>query len=41
LRQDAVLLKTGEGQPAAKALLQFLRSEPARQVIKAYGYRLG
>lgn len=40
LRQDAVLLKAGQAQPAAKALLQFLRSDSARQVIKAYGYRL-
>ena len=40
LRQDAVLLKAGQAKPAAKALLQFLRSDSARQVIKAYGYRL-
>lgn len=40
LRQDAVLLKAGQAQPAAKALLQFLRSDSAREVIKAYGYRL-
>lgn len=40
LRQDAVLLKAGQAQPAAKALLQFLRSDSARQVIKSYGYRL-
>lgn len=40
LRHDAVLLKAGQAQPAAKALLHFLRSDSAREVIKAYGYRL-
>ena len=40
IRQDAVLLRAGEGQPAARALLQYLRGDAARQVIRAYGYRL-
>lgn len=39
IRQDAVLLKTGENNPAATALLQYLRSDSARQVIRAYGYQ--
>lgn len=38
IRQDAVLLKTGEKNPAAAALLAFLRTEPARRIIQAYGY---
>ncbi len=38
LRQDAVLLKKGAGQPAAAALMEYLRSEKARAVIRAYGY---
>lgn len=38
--QDAVLLKRGQSQPAAKALLQFLKSEPARKMIQSYGYGL-
>jgi molybdate transport system substrate-binding protein len=38
IRQDAVLLKAGEKNPAARALLEFLRSEPARAVIREYGY---
>lgn len=38
IRQDAVLLKAGEGHPAAAALLDYLRSEPARAVIRSYGY---
>jgi molybdate transport system substrate-binding protein len=38
IRQDAVLLKTGEKNPAAMALLDYLRSAPAQAVIAAYGY---
>lgn len=40
IRQDAALLKPGEGRPAALALLQYLRSEAAQAVIRAYGYGL-
>jgi molybdate transport system substrate-binding protein len=39
IRQDAVLLKAGEKNPAARALLEYLRSTAARAVIDAYGYR--
>ncbi len=38
IRQDAVLLRAGAQQPAARALLQYLRSDAARQVIRAHGY---
>ncbi|MDH3257194.1 MAG: molybdate ABC transporter substrate-binding protein [Nitrospinota bacterium] len=38
--QDAVLLIRGQSQPAAKALLQFLKSDPAREIIQSYGYGL-
>lgn len=38
IRQDAVLLKTGEANPAATAFVDFLRSETAVAVIKASGY---
>jgi molybdate transport system substrate-binding protein len=38
LQQDAVLLKAGQGRPAAAALLAFLRSAKARELIAAYGY---
>lgn len=41
MRQDAVLLKAGAGKPAAAALLQWLRSEPAQVVIRSYGYERG
>lgn len=38
IRQDAVLLATGKDNPAALALMQYLRSDKARAVIKGYGY---
>lgn len=38
IRQDAVLLKTGETSPAATAYVDFLRSEKAVAVIEAAGY---
>lgn len=39
IRQDAVLLKNGEKNAGAKALLDYLRSAPARAVMASYGYR--
>lgn len=38
IRQDAVLLNPGKDSAAAKALLQYLRSDKARSIIQAYGY---
>ena len=38
IRQDAVLLKAGEKNPAAAALLAYLKSPAAKAVIQAYGY---
>ena len=38
IRQDAVLLKTGEANPAATAFIDFLKSEDAVAVIEASGY---
>lgn len=40
IRQDAVLLKAGEHRAGARALMEFLRSDAARAVIRAYGYDL-
>ena len=40
LRQDAVLLKPGQGQPAALALMTYLRGEKARLIIGSFGYDL-
>ncbi|WP_158893651.1 MULTISPECIES: molybdate ABC transporter substrate-binding protein [unclassified Pseudomonas] len=39
IRQDAVLLDKGQDQPAAKALLTYLKGPQAATVLKAYGYR--
>jgi molybdate transport system substrate-binding protein len=38
IRQDAVLLVRGKDNPAAAALLAYLKSDAAKQVIRAYGY---
>lgn len=38
IRQDAVLLTAGAANPAATALLAWLKSEPAKAVIQIYGY---
>ena len=40
IRQDAVLLKTGEANAAAAALLAYLKSDAARRVIRDFGYGL-
>ena len=38
IRQDAALLKRGEQNSAARAFLDYLKSDAARRVISAYGY---
>ncbi|WP_419251865.1 molybdate ABC transporter substrate-binding protein [Caulobacter sp. ErkDOM-YI] len=38
--QQAVLLKTGAGNPAAKAFLQFLKGAEAKAIIRRYGYEV-
>ena len=40
IRQDAVLLKTGEDNPAAEAFLEFLKGDEATAIIEKYGYAL-
>lgn len=41
IRQDAVLLETGQGSAAAKAFLQFLEGPEAKAIIEKYGYAVG
>ena len=38
IRQDAVMLANGKGNPAASALMAYLKSDKAKAVIRAYGY---
>lgn len=38
IRQDALLLNAGQAQPAAVALLAYLRGDKARAIIRAHGY---
>jgi molybdate transport system substrate-binding protein len=38
LRQEAVLLKTGQDNAAARSLLDYLRSAPARAIMISLGY---
>ena len=40
LRQDGVILKPGQGQPAAAALVNYLGGEKARAIIRSFGYDL-
>jgi molybdate transport system substrate-binding protein len=40
IRQDAVLLRHGEQNEAARALMQLLRSENVKALIRSYGYDL-
>lgn len=39
--QQAVLLKTGADNAAAKAFVQFLKGREARAIIRRYGYEIG
>ena len=40
IRQDAVLLKAGADNPAARALLEYLKSDAAKKLIREFGYGL-
>lgn len=40
IRQDAVILAKGAANPAAKALMAYLKSEKAKGIIRAFGYEL-
>ena len=38
IKQDAVLLRKAENNQAAKALYEYMRTQPALDIIKSYGY---
>jgi molybdate transport system substrate-binding protein len=38
--QQAILLRTGEGNPAARAFLAFLKSPTAVAIVRRYGYEV-
>jgi molybdate transport system substrate-binding protein len=38
LRQDAVVLKRGQANPAAAALVNYLKGDAARATLRGYGY---
>ena len=40
IRQDAVILAKGKDQPAAEALMKYLKGRKATAIIKSYGYDL-
>ncbi|RCL28652.1 molybdate ABC transporter substrate-binding protein [Pseudomonas sp. AFG_SD02_1510_Pfu_092] len=40
IRQDAVILEKGRNNPAAKALVDYLKGPKAAAVIKSYGYEI-
>ena len=40
IRQDAVVLDKGKGQPAVDALMKFLKGDKAKAIIKSFGYEL-
>ena len=40
IKQDAVILKNGANNPAAKALTEYLKSPKATAIIQSYGYHL-
>jgi molybdate transport system substrate-binding protein len=40
IRQDVILLSTGRGNVAAEALLEYLKTDKAKTVIRSFGYGL-
>jgi molybdate transport system substrate-binding protein len=40
IRQDAALLAKGAGNPAARALLHYLRTDKAKALIRSFGYEV-
>ena len=40
IKQDAIVLTTGKDNPAAAALMTYLRGDKARAIIRSFGYEL-
>ena len=40
IRQDAVILTRGAANPAAQALMAYLKSDGAKAIIRAFGYQV-
>lgn len=40
IRQDAIVLRKGKDNPAAKALMEFLQGERAAAIVRSFGYDL-
>ncbi len=40
IRQDAVMLAKGKDNPAAKALVDYLKGPKAAEIIRSYGYQI-
>ena len=40
IRQDAIMLTTGKDNPAATALLAYLKGDKARAIIRSFGYEM-
>ncbi len=40
IHQDAIILKSAENNPAARAFVRYLQSESVREIIRNFGYRL-
>ena len=40
LRQDAVMLKRGQGNQAAAEFMRFLKTDPSQRVIRSFGYEI-
>ena len=38
IRQDAIVLNSAKDNAAAKALMDYLKGDKARAIIKSYGY---
>lgn len=40
IRQDAVILKNGEGNAAASAFMDYLKSDKVKAIIRSFGYEI-